>query len=172
MDGETIIAILIGAALACFSLVMVGYAFFRGDGSGIPNSGLAAPEPGEEDDAVGVGLESLYDSIDTLELEYQLGNMPGEQYLEQMQAYRLEAAELIRAQLDSGSVTPELNLERDVIAARAGLRALGMSGGWSSCPLCDAPVPASEALCPHCGATITPRDGSVPTASSETAPQQ
>ena len=33
MDGETIFAILVGAALACFSLVMVGYSFFRGTGS-------------------------------------------------------------------------------------------------------------------------------------------
>ena len=77
MDGGTIFAILVGLALAVFSLVMVAYSFFRGSSA---NPGQAQSSPVSV--AVGddnVGLDSIYDSIDTLELEYQLGNLPEEQ---------------------------------------------------------------------------------------------
>ena len=158
--------------MACFSLVMVGYAFFRGDGSAASLPIQSEINEDEELDAVGVGLESVYDSIDTLDLEYQLGNMPEDQYREQLQAYRLEAAAIVKAQIDSGMAPPELSLELDVMALRAGLRQQEAFEGWRSCSQCDAPLPVGDAPCPHCGSSIRPEDGSVATASSETAIQK
>ena len=164
MDGETIFAILVGAVLAVFSLVMVTHSFFRGSStsSGRAQSSLTPPPAGDDS----VGLDSIYDSIDTLELEYQLGNLPEDQYREQLRAYRLEAAAAIRAQLEQGAAPPELLLEQEVIAARAEMRSAqtsddgvpGPAGGWRACPKCDAPVPSalgtSGGSCPHCGASV------------------
>ena len=117
MDGQTIFAVLIGAALACFSLVMVGYAFFRGNESTPNESGPAAAIA---DDSV--GLDSILDSIDTLELEHQLGNVPDAQYRELMQSYRLQAAQTIKVLLESGAAPPELELEREILAVRSEMR--------------------------------------------------
>ena len=166
MDGETVFAILAGLALAVFSLVMVAYSFFRGSstGSGQANPQSFAPAQSTSDD--GVGLDSIYDAINTLDLEYQLGNLPEEQYREQLQAYRLEAAAVIKAQLEQGEASPDLLLEQEVMAARAEIRSTRTGSetypeiveGWQSCPQCDAPVPAalgqSGGSCPHCGAYL------------------
>ena len=159
MDGETIFAILVGSALAVFSLVMVAYSFFRGSstGSGQANAQSSLAVQSASDD--GVGLDSIYDSIDTLELEYQLGNLPEDQYREQLQAYRLEAAAAIKSQLEQGAAPPELLLEQEVVAARAELRSAESAEGWQPCPQCDAPIPAalgqSDGSCPHCGASVS-----------------
>ena len=184
MDGQTIFAILIGAALACFSLAMVGYAFFRGDS---PDDGTSAPLQPPSDD--GVGLDAIYDSIETLELDFQLGNVPEQQYREQLQAYRLQAAAAIKALLERGDAPPELLLEREVLTARSGMRCppfnssppgAGMEGGnrppdgetkggdWVACTQCDAPIPADDAPCPHCGAAVF---GTSPLPSSDSPTQ-
>lgn len=170
MDGETIFAILVGAALGVFSLVMVAYSFFRDSSA---SSGQAQSSPASVSDSDdGVGLDSIYDSIDTLELEYQLGNLPEGQYRDQLQAYRLEAAVVIKSQLEQGAAPPELLLEQEVIAARAELRSAEpaegtrpepagpeLVEGWQACPQCDAPIPAalgrSGGVCPHCGAYLS-----------------
>jgi hypothetical protein len=165
MDGETIFAILVGAALGVFSLVMVAYSFFRGPStsSGQAQSSPAFVSAGDD----GVGLDSIYDSIDTLELEYQLGNLTEGQYRDQLQAYRLEAAAVIKSQLEQGAAPPELLLEQEVIAARAELRSAEPAEGtrpepvegWQACFQCDAPIPAalgqSGGVCPHCGAYLS-----------------
>ena len=104
-----------------------------------------------------VGLDSIYDSIDTLELEYQLGNLPEGQYREQLQAYRLDAAAVIKSQLEQGAAPPELLLEQEVIAARAELRSAEPAQetrpepaeGWQPCPQCDAPIPAALGQSPR-----------------------
>ena len=165
MDGETIFAILVGVALALFSLVMVTHSFFRGSSTSPGQRQSSSTTPPVGDDSV--GLDSIYDSIDTLELEYQLGNLPEDQYREQLRAYRLEAAAAIKAQLEQGAATQELLLEQEVIAARTEIRSAqtsdgGVSGpaeGWRACPQCDAPVPAaldmSGGPCPHCGAPVS-----------------
>ena len=165
MDGETIFAILVGAALGVFSLVMVAYSFFR-DSSANPGQARSSPASVAASDD-NVGLDSIYDSIDTLELEYQLGNLPEKQYRQQLQAYRLEAAAAIKSQLEQGAAPPELLLEQEVIAARAELRSAEPAEGtrpepvegWQACPQCDAPIPASlgqsGGVCPHCGASVS-----------------
>ena len=162
MDGQTIFAILVSAALACFSLIMVGYSFFRGNEA---RAGATLKGDGSSDE--GVGLDSIYDSIDTLELEHQLGNIPEAQYREQLQAYRLQAAAIIKAQVEKGDAAPEIALEREVLAARNEMRSSGSSSsGFNSsglnsrpCPQCDAPLPepasgSPDTSCPHCGAAM------------------
>ena len=157
MDGETIIAILIGGALAGFSLFMVVYSFFRGTSDRPPGAESPVMSTDGESDAVGVGLDSIYDSIETLELDFQLGNVPAEQYREEMLAYRLEAAAVIREQIEGGRASPELLLEREVLEARDALRsAQATEDGWRACPQCDAPIPFGDAPCPHCGADTDP----------------
>lgn len=170
MDGQTIFAILIGAALACFSLVMVGYAFFRGDSPSLSSSpvGQEADSPLQSTSDDGVGLDAIYDSIDTLELDYQLGNVPEDQYREQLQGYRLQAAVAVKSMLERGDAPPELLLEQEVLAARSSgahrhaslhspvepVEIHGSVEGWRACPQCDAPVPLDDAPCPHCGAAV------------------
>ena len=163
MDGQTILAIIVGAALAAFSLVMVGYAFFRGDAPEDEDS--IAPAPPSADS---VGLDAIYDSIDTLELDYQLGNVPEEQYRQQLQGYRMQAAMAVKSMLERGQAPPELLLEQEVLAARRngldGPTGIGDETGlvdehgpvevWAACPQCDAPTPPGDAPCPHCGAAI------------------
>ena len=156
MDGQTIFAVLIGVALACFSLVMVGYAFFRGNGTTL--AGADAVDAPADD---GLGLDSILDSIDTLELEYQLGNVPEPQYQELLQSYRLQAAQAIKQLLERGIAPPELLLEQEVLAARSAIHPNDGSREWSPCPQCDAPLPRSAtgpadgSACPHCGAALT-----------------
>ena len=172
MDGQTIFAVIIGAALACFSLVLVGYAFFRGDST--EDEGTAFDNPPASDT---LGLEATYDAIDTLELEFQLGNIPEDQYRHQLQGYRVQAALAVKALLESGNAPPELLLEQEVLAARSNRANLSNSlaapvqghdsthkstGDWRACPQCDAPIPSPANLCPHCGAdtaNTTPLDG-------------
>ena len=154
MDGETIIAILMGGALAGFSLFMVAYSFFRGESDRAPSPESSEESNDSESDAVGVGLESIYDSIDTLDLDFQLGNIPADQHREELLAYRLEAAAIIRERIESGNAPPELLLEQDVLDARATLGSLQVAEtGWRSCPECDAPIPFGDVPCPHCGAS-------------------
>ena len=158
MDGETIFAVLLGAALAVFSLVMAGYpvlrdAFFRpaqrGDGD------AASAEPGDD-----VGLESIYDSIDTLELEYQLGNLPEAEYRRQLQAYRLEAAAVVKAQMERGD-----GAFGQCVAPCGGALAAGGNAAMAACPQCDAPIPAAHSgACPGCGVAVGgngPDDGGI-----------
>ena len=155
MDGQTIFAVFIGAALGCFSLVMVGYAFFRGNE---PNTDESSPVFPAADD--GVGLESILDSIDTLELEHQLGNVPEAQYLELLESYRLQAAQAIKSLLESDSAPPELLLEQEILEARSAIPANDRPHEWVPCPQCDAPLPIAAqetpggSACPHCGASM------------------
>lgn len=146
MDGQTIFAVVIGAALACFSLFMVGYSFFRGDSSRSPSDGTAVEHRGDSPE-----LAALFDSIDTLELEYQLGNVLEEQYHELLRSYRVQVAVAVKALMEQDDVSPEFILEREVLEARSahGTR-------WRSCPRCDAPLPVFDdgqaplTRCPHC----------------------
>lgn len=156
MEAQTVFAILVGAALACFSLVMVGYSFFRGNEA--RRTGPVTPALRDDE----VGVDAILDSINTLDLEYQLGNVPEEQYRDQMASYRLQLALAVKAELECGDASPELLLEREILEARA-----NGAEGWRSCPRCDAPLPAATggdappAFCPHCDASLE-IDGSAP----------
>ena len=154
MDGETVFAIVFGAALAAFSLVMVGYSFVKGrDDSGL------APETVSElpqaESAHGPSIDSIYESIFTLELEFNLGNLPEQQFQEQFQAYRLQAAAALKEQLEKGKADPLQFLEQEVMLARSAMQ--DNRTFVPVCPDCSGPVPAEAVACPHCGSELSQR---------------
>ena len=154
MDAQTVFAILVGAALACFSLVMVGYSFFRGN-EAREIEPVASTRPSTDSGDDDVGVDAIIDSINTLDLEYQLGNVTDDQYREQMASYRMQVALAVKAELEGGNASPELLLEQEILVARA-----NGADTWRPCPQCDAPLPAAVDgdapldFCPHCSASL------------------
>ena len=73
-------------------------------------------------------LESVYQAIRTLQLEHQLGRVPDSSYEDQLDAYRIEAAEILRSRALAQDVdqasgvsgeTEEAALEQEILLARA-----------------------------------------------------
>ncbi len=117
-------AIIIGAVLCLFSIAVLLYPFFR-----IRRAGLALGML-EGSDESPPELESVYQAIRTLQLEHQLGRVPDSSYENQLDAYRIEAAEFLRsravapgkdANRDPGvsAESEEAALEREILLARA-----------------------------------------------------
>ncbi len=142
MDAETVISILFGALLAVFSVTAVGYSFIRGRQPQSANN----PTSSEADDQA---LAYIFDAITTLDLEFQLGRLPEEQFQDQFQAYRLQAATVLRDQLEAGRGDPAWVLEQEILLAR-GQQESG-DGRVVACPDCSAAVLESASNCPHCG---------------------
>ena len=123
-------AIIIGAVLSLFSIAVLLYPFFKAPRAGtmaatLKNDGL---ENGGESPQE---LESVYQAIRTLQLEHQLGRVPDGSYEDQLDAYRIEAAEILRnralarapgkdANRDPGvsGESEEAALEREILLAR------------------------------------------------------
>ena len=139
-------ALLVGAALALFSIAIVVYPFLRRRfrfGTGRPKSEVrpTAPE-----------LDAIYDAIRTLQLEYQLGRVPEYLYREQLQSYRVQAATALRQEMTEQTSDLERLFEQEVLVARAVLRSV--NGGPRPCPNCRS-LPGPElTLCPECGAQL------------------
>ncbi len=141
--------VIVGAALALFSLVIVAYPFLKSrmaavGSQGPTNTAEAPPE-----------LEPLYDAIRTLQLEYQLGKVPENLYREQLTAYRLQAASVLRQRVQERAGAPEWVLEQEVLVTRAALR--GTVGGPRACPNCRSVVGPELVACPECGANLESR---------------
>jgi len=158
MDGETVVAIVFGAALAAFSLVMVGYSFVRGrdDSMPVPETvPKTVSKVPQIEPALGPSIDSIYESIYTLELEYNLGNLPEQQFNEQFQAYRLQAAAALKEQLEKDKSSPLLLLEQEVMETRSAMQ--DNLAFVPVCPDCSGTVPADAVTCPHCGAELSPQ---------------
>ncbi len=89
-------AIIIGAVLSLLCIAVLFYPFFKAQRAGLvagtlENVGL------ENDGESPQELESVYQAIRTLQLEHQLGRIPDSSYQDQLDAYRLEAAEILRS---------------------------------------------------------------------------
>ena len=149
MDAETAISIVIGAILAVFSVALVGYAFVRGRR---PRPAADANISSERDDPA---LGDIFDAIRTLELEYQLGRMPQEEFQAQFQAYRVQAATVLRDQLEAGLGDPAWVPEQEILLARDAQEIA--SGRTMACPDCSAAVPEGTRACPNCGAEMVPQ---------------
>ena len=124
-------AIIIGAVLSLLCIAVLFYPFFKAQRAGLAagtleNAGL------ENDGESPQELESVYQAIRTLQLEHQLGRVPDSSYQDQLDAYRLEAAEILRsralarslgkdASRDGGASaeSEEAALEREILLARA-----------------------------------------------------
>ena len=158
MDAGTALSIIFGAILAVFSIFLVGYSLVRGHRPepDVHESARESAPPESDDPALG----DIFDAIRTLELEYQLGRMPQEEFEAQFQTYRVQAATVLRDQLEAGRGDPAWVLEQEILLARdahegAGGKTIGSANGRSiPCPDCSAAIPESAGNCPHCGAEM------------------
>ena len=145
MDAETAIAISFGAVMAVFSFSLVYYTFVRVRqyGGFESNSFVKADDP---------ELAGIFEAIKTLDLEYQLDRVSDEEFQAQFQAYRLEAAVVLKNQLESGRGDAAWALEQEILLA------LGDQDSVSSkltvCSDCSAAVMEGIPSCPHCGAEM------------------
>jgi hypothetical protein len=149
MDAGTALSIIFGAILALFSIFLVGYSLVRGHRPGPDARESALPE---SDDPA---LADIFDAIRTLELEYQLGRMPQEEFEAQFHTYRIQAATVLRDQLEAGRGDPAWVLEQEILLARDAQESA--NGRAIPCPDCSAAVPQSSGNCPHCGAELVPQ---------------
>lgn len=151
MDSGTALSIFFGAVLAVFSISLVAYSLVRGRRAGLDSSAL----PGSDDPALG----DIFDAIRTLELEYQLGRLPEEEFQAQFLAYRIQAANVLRDQLDAGRGDPAWVLEQEILLARSTQESARESatGRAIACPDCSAAVPESTSNCLQCGAEMVPQ---------------
>ena len=120
-------AIIIGAVLCLLSIGVLLYPFLKGPRAGsmaVPLENPGLENHGESPQELG----SVYQAIRTLQLEHQLGRIPDSSYEEQLDAYRIEAAEILRSlalkkdgDLDPGvsEESEEAALEREILLARA-----------------------------------------------------
>ena len=113
------------------------------------------PGPPPEQESLDAQLDAIYDALRTLQLERELGNIPEGLYREQLAAYRLQAALLLREQ-DRGRAAEEnpedWALEEEIRVARAGFYGLGRE--TAPCPNCARPAPAGAARCAECGVEL------------------
>ena len=111
--------LLVAAALVALSIGVLLYPFLRG---------RFLPEAGDgRQDSVPVmdEVEDILDAIRTLQLEFQLGNVPELQYREELQYYRMQAAAKLRDQMESQTQDADLELEQEVLMARLGVQGAG-----------------------------------------------
>ena len=163
--------ILIGALLAMFSVAVLAYPLMKSRPSGQPETPQLQGEDGFPE------LESIYESIRTLRLEYELGKVEENHYRQQMDDYRLLAAATLRRR-DEQRADAGLRLEQDVLKARAALvstdvdsndidSADGNSAGYNSietsgrCSSCGLALGDKTVRCPHCAVSVGP-DGPDP----------
>ena len=138
-------ALILGALLAAFSIAVVAYPFLK--------SRLQA-RPGDRGlYAYGVTeLENIHDAIRTLQLEYQLGQVPETVYREHLRDYRLQAATTLRQRMKDQAGPPDWLLEQEVLVARATRRVT--NGGPRPCPGCRSLLSTEMRVCPECGAQL------------------
>jgi len=145
MDAETFISISFGAILAIFSFAVVGYAFLR-------DREPIAAESSVSIDSDDQALDDIFDAINTLDLEFQLDRLPKSQFQEQFQAYRLQAATVLRDQLETGRGDPAWVLEQEILLARGERENPDVR--VVACPDCSAVVLANASDCPNCGTAM------------------
>ena len=118
-------AIVVAVALSIFCLAIVGFPLVLAR-YGHRTSGIgAAASP----DAL--AYQSIREAILTLRLDHDLGKIGPEQYQEQLQSYRLAAADALRRHSQAGEDEMEMLLEDEVLAARSNLGRSGGPGGDS-----------------------------------------
>ena len=135
--------LLLAAALVVLSIGVLLYPFLRDRFQPEANESQQGPVPVIDE------VEDVLDAIRTLQLEFQLGNVPEKQYREELQAYRMQAAAKLRDQMESQTQDANLELEQEVLMARLGVRGDGADG---MCPACGAPLQGDAGTCAGCGA--------------------
>ena len=132
--------------MALFSIGVVAYSFLKT--RPVLQSTGQDLAPGSQNSE----LEPIYDAIRTLDLEHRLGNIPEPLYREQMLAYRLNAANILRQHAAHRPTAQELQLEEEVLRARDESSRAGESVGV--CPSCQTTSPPATGSCSRCGAAM------------------
>ena len=109
--------LLVAAALVVLSIGVLIYPFLRGRSQSEDGEQVPVPVTGE--------VEDILDAIRTLQLEFQLGNVPESQYREELQAYRMQAAAMLRDRMEPQDA--HLELEQEVLMTRLGVQESGPS---------------------------------------------
>jgi hypothetical protein len=141
-------ALIIGLTLTLLSILVVVYPFLQS------RRQSPTPDPATGGAAAGPDLENIYDSIRTLQLERQLGNIPEGLYQEQLRGYRMQAALALREQAQAEARDEDWTLEEEIRVARAGLQRTG--DGSIRCPNCGTPVLSEARQCGECNVTLDP----------------
>ena len=115
--------LLVAAALVVLSIGVLIYPFlkerFQPEDSG----------DGQEQAPVIDDVEDVLDAFRTLQLEYQLGNVPEQQYNEELRAYRMQAAAMLRDRMESPTQGADMELEQEALMARLNIEEDGPSAG-------------------------------------------
>ena len=155
-------ALVIGGILALLGIAVAAYPFVRrrffGEPAG-PDSDGADSVPDAEASLAEDELAEIYRAIGTLRLERELGNIPEGLYREQLNGYRLRAAQALRDREPAPDDDEDWALEEEIKVARSGL--YGGAAGALPCTNCGRPVLADLAECPECGAAISRPDAGV-----------
>lgn len=152
--------ILIGALLAILSLTVLLAPFFRAG----QRRGLSQATQNLED--VMAKRQRVYQEMQALQLDYQLGNIEEEEYRTLMRGRRLEAASLMQRQKEEEEKLEGLSqeVEEAILAFRKSV------AGWQeefNCTQCGSPLSSQTSLCPQCGASLETR---VPPPSGDRVP--
>ena len=153
-------ALAIGAILALLALAVAVYPFARHRFFNRPAVDDRVPpdDPSADSPAVaGDALDAIYQSIRTLRLERELGNIPEGLYREQLNGYRLAAALLLREMDRTTDGDSDWALEEEIRVARFGLPGAGASN--PRCANCGRPASPHATLCPECGETVATSTG-------------
>jgi len=133
-------ALIIVGLLAVFVVGVVLTPFLR------PRRTPPGPQPDTDLLALVSQREALYQAMETLRLEHELGSVEDVDYQNRLQEYRTQAALTMREQDD---LEAELARLEDAISA-ARVRQ-GLNGG-PRCGECDNPVDQPAGRCTSCGA--------------------
>ena len=149
-------AIFIGAVLALLSIAVIVYPFIQARRSGGDTSPSGAAGTPSHQDNEGPDLESIYEAIRTLQLEHQVGNVPLGLYREQLDAYRIQAAQALKMQIETQTRDADWALEQEILVARA---VLSQSNGHTArCANCGRRISAELTHCPECNAELRAED--------------
>jgi hypothetical protein len=142
-------AIFIGAALALLSIAVIVYPFVKSRAADRARASRAGA------DFETRNLDTIYEAIRTLQLEYQLGNVPQGLYQEQLDSYRTQAALALKQQMEAQTSDEDWSLEQEMLA-RSGLAQV--NGHAIPCPNCGATVSVALTQCPECSSELGPPD--------------
>ena len=116
-------AIVVAVALSILSLAIVLFPLV------VARYGQRTTREQEDASPEALEFQSVREAIQTLRLDYDLGKVAPGQYEEQLQAYRLAAADALRRQSQAGQDAGDALLESEVLAARQRLGASGEPAG-------------------------------------------
>lgn len=152
-------ALTIGAILALLAFAVAVFPFIgrrfleRENRVERTEAQVHAPDMGEYAHPISEDLEAIYQGIRVLQLERELGRVPEGLYREQLNAYRLQAARILREHEEAEIISSDTALEEEIRLARAGLARI--ADEESRCPNCSRPITRDGDNCSECGVALT-----------------